>query len=426
MQACKLRFWLVGGLIRPTLSLKVLGVIRLSNLKLSSLAVALALGTGAVALSACSAVSDTYDYLMDTNDSQKKEPTGYYQHAFAQEYQDPLQVPADLGQPYTDTSFTVPEVAVTKESRTLVGGNMDVRPPVVAQVSELGVEVTNSDQDAVLWFMPYNQFGVQNEKDAWDLLTASLGFMQIPVANADTERLILDTAAFDYNAYGEPYDTVSMNFEAPRYSQTYKIQVGHAMSGQVGYYIALITSSTLTSDGELVGERLNLRQKSSFAVGMGNSIIKAMMLQSQAKEEIPDTIQVLLSRDNNDQDALIVKAPYTSTWNVLRGLLEQYSFTIDEYSISRSNYKVEVNEEDPEFYRALGVEPFGLESGTYIVRLAVAGDNTVITFYDEDDKPLPTTKVAGLYAGFAQALQQEFAVYKREGAAYLAKFIEED
>ena len=52
MQACKLRFWLVGGLIRPTLSLKVLGVIRLSNLKLSSLAVALALGTGAVALSA--------------------------------------------------------------------------------------------------------------------------------------------------------------------------------------------------------------------------------------------------------------------------------------------------------------------------------------------------------------------------------------
>ena len=398
----------------------------MSHLKLSSLAMALALGSSAVVLSACSAMSDAYDYLTDATDGPVKEPTGYYPHAHAQELVDPLQVPADLAQPYTDKTFTVPEVAVTKESRTLVGANMDVRPPVVAQVSEMGIEVSNSDQDAVLWFMPYNQFGVQNEHDAWDLLTAALSFMNVPVANADRERLILDTAACDYNAFGEPYDSVSSEFEARRYSQTYKIQVGHSMAGQVGYYIALISSSSFSADGDPVGETLNLRQKSSFAVGMGNSIIKAMMLQAQSQEEIPDTIQVLLSRDNNDQDALIVQAPYSATWNVLRGLLEQYSFTIDEYSISRSSYTVVVSEEDPEYYRALGVEPFGLESGTYIVRLAVAGDNTVITFYDEDDKPLPTTKVAALYAGFAQALQQEFAIYKREGANYLAKFLEED
>lgn len=398
----------------------------MSSLKLSSLALALAMGSSAALLSACSTVSDAYDYLTDATDNPVKEPTGYYQHATAREYVDPLQVPSELGQPYTDNTFVVPQVEVTKESRTLVGANMDVRPPVVAQVSEMGVEIVNSDQDAVLWFMPYNQFGVQSEQEAWDLLVAALGFMEVPIANADRERLILDTAACDYNAFGEPYDTVSAEFEARRYSQTYKIQVGHSMNGQVGYYIALITSSSFTADGDAWAETLNLRQKSSFAVGMGNSIIKAMVLQSQAKEEIPDTINVLLARDNNDQDALIVQAPYSATWNVLRGLLEQYSFTIDEYSISRSNYKVEVSEEDPEYYRALGVEPFGLESGTYIIRLAVSGDNTVITFYDEDDRPLPTTKVAGLYAGFAQALQQEFAIYKREGANYLAKFLEEE
>lgn len=387
---------------------------------------ALALGSSAVVLSACSAMSDTYDYLTNEGDSAVKEPTGYYEHAPAQEYIDPLQVPADLAQPYTDHNLDVPQVEVTKESRTMVGANMDVRPPVVSQVSEMGVEITNSDQDAVLWFMPYNQFGVQTELDAWNLLASALSFMQIPVAAADNERLIVDTAAFDYNAFGEPYDTVSANFEARRYSQTYKIQVGHSMSGEVGYYIALISSSSFDVEGSPVAETLNLRQKSSFAIGMGNSIIKAMMLQNQAREDIPDIIQVMLARDNNDQDALIVQAPYSSTWNVLRGLLEQYSFTVQEYSISRSSYTVEVNEEDPEYYRALGVEPFGLESGTYIIRLAVSGDNTVITFYDEDDRPLPTARVAGLYAGFAQALQKEFTVYKAEGANYLAKFIEED
>ena len=63
------------------------------------------------------------------------------------------------------------------------------------------------------------------------------------------------------------------------------------------------------------------------------------------------------------------------------------------------------------FFHDKGVEDFGLEDGDYIIRVAVDGSNSVITFYDEDDKPLKSEIVSRLYPGFSEALIKEFALY---------------
>ena len=72
----------------------------------------------------------------------------------------------------------------------------------------------------------------------------------------------------------------------------------------------------------------------------------------------------------------------------MRGVLSQYGFTVDEYSVSRSYIDTYYAEEDADYYRALGLEPFNIESADYIFRLAVSGEQTVITIYDSDDRPL--------------------------------------
>lgn len=399
----------------------------MSRLKLKSLALAVAVGGCTALLSSCGTISDAYDYVSDDSDTSLRTPTGYYEHSDAKEYVDPLKVPSSLATPFTDKTMSVPEVQPSLESRRLVGKNMDVRPPVVNQVSEMGVEIVNSEENAIVWFLPYSQFGVTSENEAWQLLNNALDYLKIPVAESNPARYAIATAPVDYNEFGEPYDAISSELEARRYSQVFKIQVGHSVQGQIGYFITLVSSSSFTGDGSSLSGQLNPRQKASFTVGMGNSLIKALSMQNKSVDALPDQIQVVLGRDNNNQDAIMVNAPYNVTWNVMRGLLEQYGFTLEKYSISRSSFEVSFDEEKPEFYQELGIEPIRLIEGNYIVRLAVVGNNnTVITFYNEKDKALDAIQVASIYSGFSQAFAKEFEIYKREGDNYVAKFAEEE
>lgn len=386
----------------------------MSSLKIKSLALSLAVGSAASLISACGVTGS------DSSDTTLMTPTGYYEHAEAKVLPDPIKTAPGVAL-YKDNNFAIPAVSPTEVSEGLVGEKMDVRPPVVSQVSESGVDILNKGESAVVWFLPYNSFNVTNEETAWRYLNSSLSYLKLPIASRDDTQYVIRTAEFNYNDFGEPYDDISKDLEASSFSQTYEIQVGHAQQGQIGYFITLLSSKHNKSSFELTPV-----QKSSFTVGFGNTLIKSLSLQAKGADVIPDYVQVTLGRDNNSQEALVVSAPYNTTWNVMRGTLDQYGMSVEEYSISRSTFTIKVSEEDSDFYRNLGIEPFLLESGEYIVRLAVSGDNTLITFYDEDDKPLNANKVAALYAGFSKALAQQFALYKSEGSKYLDKFADED
>ena len=136
----------------------------MTHLKINPLSKALLVsvfGGSALMLSACNTVSDAWNFVTDDSDDSLRTPTGYYEHTDAQELQDPLAVPGDLSQPFTDRTLDVPPVVVSDQSRTMVGERMDVRPPVVSQVNEMGVEIMNQNGDAVVWFLPYNSFNVR-------------------------------------------------------------------------------------------------------------------------------------------------------------------------------------------------------------------------------------------------------------------------
>lgn len=387
----------------------------MSSLKIKSLALAVALGGSASLLSACGVV------YSDSTDDSLRTPTGYYEHTDSKAMADPVKSTADGSKLYKDNTFAIPLVATSAHSKSLVGKNMDVRPPVVSQVVQSGVDIVSKDDAALVWFLPFNSFNILNEDAAWRALNTSIALLKLPVAERDDAQYVIKTASAEFNDFGEPYDKVSSKFLASKFNQRYEIKVGQAPQGQVGFSVSLLSSEHENGDTSLTAV-----QRNSFNVGFANTLIKTLSMHAQGGDVVPDYVNIILGRDNNAQDALIVSAPYNSTWNVMRGTLEQYGMSVEEYSISRSTYTVKVSEEDPEFYRNLGVEPFGLADGEYILRLAVSGDNTVITFYDEDDKPLSANQVAALYAGFSKAISQQFALYKREGVKYLDKFAEED
>lgn len=392
----------------------------MSGTKIKNIAMALAVGSAASLLSACGAIDETWEYV--STDNSLRTPTGYYEHTHAVEAEDPMNVPAALSTPYTDKSLDIANVSALPESRFMVGEAMDVRPPVVSRVNEMGVDIRNRDNDALVWFLPYGNMNVRSPYDAWQYLGAALSYLKIPVAEMREQDKLLATSVMSYNEFGQVYRE-SVDDDNDRFEQVYTVRVVTSPQGSVGLLVSLINSSSDNSSTKI----LNARQKRSFTMGFANELINALAIQQRSYQTIPDYVEPVLARDNNNQDAIVVNAPYDAVWTVMRGVLSSYGMEITEYSVSRSSIKFKLEEEDAQFYQSQGVRPFGLKSDDYIVRLAVAGNNnTVLTFYDEDDKPLSAVAVATLYNGFSAAISKEFASYKREGANYLAKFSDED
>lgn len=386
----------------------------MSSLKIKNLALALAVTSSASIIASCG----TVDYL--TSDDSLRTPSGYYEHANSKEIVDPLKVPDGLKTPYFDHSLDIPDVQPTQESRAMVGEAMDVRSPVVSQVGELGVEVIPVGNKANAWFLPHGELAVTSKEQAWAYLNAALNFLHIGVAETRPADMILATDTASFTQYGSLYDTISEDYDVPQYNLMYKVEVIESSQGQVGYLVELARYSS--EDNHV----LNAVESSNLNVGFANTLVTAMALQNRTVDVIPDYVSPVLGRDNNNRDAIIIDAPYQATWDVMRGVLSQYGMEIKEFSISRSSIKFELDEQDAQFYTSQGVEPFGLADGEYAIRVAVAGKNSLITFYDEDDKPLNASQVAALYPGLSKAIAKEFMLYKQDPANYLAKFAVEE
>ncbi|MBU3826874.1 MAG: outer membrane protein assembly factor BamC [Candidatus Anaerobiospirillum merdipullorum] len=386
----------------------------MSALKHTALAAALTLSL--VQLSGCSTIRNWWQMYDGDVDTSLREPTGYYDHATATENGDQLVVPAGLDVPAKDRNMELPMLATAVSGP--VGEEMDVRAPVVQLRSTEGVRSVWADGESIVWLNSNGHINVANEAEAWALLLNVLQNMGVQPGEITPGAYEMTTMATDYNEFGTPISLTTSATDALRYRQVYRIRVGRNAAGNIGIATSLIGSMTIATTGifsfrasRTLSDILTPAEQQRFATGFSNQIIKAMGRVTAVPDSIPSAVAVTMDRDNNNQDCFVVAAPYQATWDVLRNMLPDYGFEITEYSISHSSINADYEEPDPEFFRDQGIDDFGLEEGSYIIRVSIDGDRTLVTFYDEDDKPLRSRTVARLYPGFSAALSRAFAAY---------------
>ena len=386
----------------------------MSALKHTALAAALTLSL--VQLSGCSTIRNWWQMYDGDVDTSLREPTGYYDHATATENGDQLVVPAGLDVPAKDRNMELPMLATAVSGP--VGEEMDVRAPVVQLRSTEGVRSVWADGESIVWLNSTGHINVANEAEAWALLLNVLQNMGVQPGEITPGAYEMTTMATDYNEFGTPISMTTSATDALRYRQVYRIRVGRNAAGNIGIATSLIGSMTIATTGifsfrasRTLSDILTPAEQQRFATGFSNQIIKAMGRVTAVPDSIPSAVAVTMDRDNNNQDCFVVAAPYQATWDVLRNMLPDYGFEITEYSISHSSINADYEEPDPEFFRDQGIDDFGLEEGSYIIRVSIDGDRTLVTFYDEDDKPLRSRTVAHLYPGFSAALSRAFAAY---------------
>ena len=386
----------------------------MSRNKIKKLAALVAIGAiPALTLSGCVTIRNYWQEYFGM-DKSSREPTGYYEHTDAEVTNNRIVVPQSLDNPGINPELQIP--VVNKKLLTgPVGEAVDVRAPTAPYRSDVGCHTQWSSGEAIVWFENDGSHGIKTEDDAWMLLASVLKTMNVAVGKIAQGQYVLTTIARDFTEFGKPYDDTDADLGLKRYKQIYQIRVGRNSQGEIGIATKLVGSMTSLSSGTKMKDVLDMIEQERFAMGFSNQIIHEIDTKNQQSAYDPDNLIVSLGQDNNNHDAILVEAPFETTMELLNGMLPRCGWKINSHSVAKAEYEVEVLDSADDLIKLGANIRLDIKHGKYKIRLGIHGSSTAITFYDENDAPLPSQEVSRLYPGFADVLVDEFKTYS--GAA---------
>ena len=386
----------------------------MSRNKIKKLAALVAIGAiPALTLSGCVTIRNYWQEYFGM-DKSSREPTGYYEHTDAEVTNNRIVVPQSLDNPGINPELQIP--VVNKKLLTgPVGEAVDVRAPTAPYRSDVGCHTQWSSGEAIVWFENDGSHGIKTEDDAWMLLASVLKTMNVAVGKIAQGQYVLTTIARDFTEFGKPYDDTDADLGLKRYKQIYQIRVGRNSQGEIGIATKLVGSMTSLSSGTKMKDVLDMIEQERFAMGFSNQITHEIDTKNQQSAYDPDNLIVSLGQDNNNHDAILVEAPFETTMELLNGMLPRCGWKINSHSVAKAEYEVEVLDSADDLIKLGANIRLDIKHGKYKIRLGIHGSSTAITFYDENDAPLPSQEVSRLYPGFADVLVDEFKSYS--GAA---------
>lgn len=386
----------------------------MSRNKIKKLVALVAIGAiPALTLSGCVTIRNYWQEYFGM-DKSSREPTGYYEHTDAEVTNNRIVVPQSLDNPGINPELQIP--VVNKKLLTgPVGEAVDVRAPTAPYRSDVGCHTQWSSGEAIVWFENDGSHGIKTEDDAWMLLASVLKTMNVAVGKIAQGQYVLTTIARDFTEFGKPYDDTDADLGLKRYKQIYQIRVGRNSQGEIGIATKLVGSMTSLSSGTKMKDVLDMIEQERFAMGFSNQIIHEIDTKNQQSAYDPDNLIVSLGQDNNNHDAILVEAPFETTMELLNGMLPRCGWKINSHSVAKAEYEVEVLDSADDLIKLGANIRLDIKHGKYKIRLGIHGSSTAITFYDENDAPLPSQEVSRLYPGFADVLVDEFKSYS--GAA---------
>ncbi len=364
----------------------------------------------ALNLTGCVTVSDYYQEYFGM-DKSTREVTGYYEHVDSKVKRNTIVVPEGLDNPGTNPQLVVPVVAGMKLDGA-TGENIDIRPPTAPYRSDKGIHTQWSDGEAIVWFELGGEHGITTEDEAWMLLAAVLKHMDVAVGKIAPGQYLLTTISRDFTEFGKPYTGSDEDLGLKRYNQIYQIRVGRNYDGSLGIASKLIGSMTSLSKGTGMKDVLGEIEQERFAMGFANHIIHEIEAKKQSEVVDPDNLVVTLGVDDNNHNAIMVEAPFETTVALAENVFHSAGWKMLKHSVAKAEYEVEVNDNEDNWFNVRNRRLLNIELGTYKIRIGIQGKVSTITFYDEKDNPIPSKKVSRLYPGFAEALIEEFSLYR--------------
>lgn len=352
----------------------------------------------AVVVSACS------------NSGSRERASGDYDYVDTKGLEKGFQTPEDLEAPKLSNRYNIPDLNADNDNKALVGSKVKVSSPRLVLPLVAGSHVEEGSEDATVLFDQVND-DARLDKTIWDKVLAYLEQNNIGVEkfDSDANELItgwvvskteLDTSWYDFSSsYVEQAKKFKLSLEIAPHGRT------AALTNEIIAYTG--------DDGKEALSSLDPISKRTNEVDFLNYIIAEYdfglrLEQTRRIAKIRDGFTSDLGFNANDDSAIIINANYNDAWPRLLLVLRKMGFDVIDLDQSSGIMFVAYNGVEESWYSGFfSDDELSLEKENYRLFVERAGENTSLTFKDDENVAFTPKQISDIFPVFKEYMASD-------------------
>lgn len=343
---------------------------------------------------------------------EKSTATGSYKYLKA-EQQPKMQVPDELNQPEFSDEYALPTLGQGAD-KGLVGRDLRIVSPALVHPLVTGSHVQEGSEGAVVTFDQVDDRQPLSQA-IWNAVKSFLDKQNVGISQFDEAQNVLVTDWFVLSEEVEdedsPWYAWSSDIDAEK-KRRFKFMLDVKPHGRTASLRTELVEFEQQLGDNTVTE-INDFARHREEVDILNEVISHYEYQIQLDNnrriaEIRQGLQTEMSFNKDGDPAILVKGQYDVVWPRMLLVLRKLGFDVKDLDKSTGLLFVTFNGDDDGWWNNLfSGDSELLDEGDYRLQIARSGNNTTVTFMDDESQPFTAKEVTDLYDPFSEVMTQD-------------------
>ncbi|PIW60458.1 outer membrane protein assembly factor BamC [Shewanella sp. CG12_big_fil_rev_8_21_14_0_65_47_15] len=321
-----------------------------------------------------------------------------------------LKIPEGLKTPPYNKEYQVPSIG-PKANPTLVGKNLDIRPPLQVLPMAEGTHVEEGSDNIKIVVESIDN-SVDLKQEIFTNIDGFLAKQSIPVRNRNFDKGSIETDWIESREVIESSMWGSDKVYLLR--QRYRFDVETRPHGRTANIVIHLVEHEEFYDDKAQEVLLSGEDKQRYTIDMLNSAIAYMSIKreqaiqaNRLKQTLGINVDLVTPEDGVAYWS--AKAPYKQVWDRLRIVLPEMGFEISDMDSAKGLYFIKFSDNSGFWSSLWSDDKLSLKEGSYRLLLEDGDtpEETKLFIRDAEDKPLDNDVITGVYQSLSNLMKEE-------------------
>lgn len=321
-----------------------------------------------------------------------------------------LTIPAGLKTPPYNKEYEVPSIG-PKANSTLVGKNLDIRPPLQVLPMAEGTHVEEGSDNIKIVVESIDN-SVELKQEIFTTIDGFLAKQSIPVRNRNFDKGSIETDWIESREVIESSMWGSDKVYLLR--QRYRFDVETRPHGRTANIVIHLVEHEEFYDDKAQEVLLSGEDKQRYTIDMLNSAIAYMSIKREQviqANRLKQTLGINVDLVTPEDGAAYwsAKAPYKQVWDRLRIVLPEMGFEISDMDSAKGLYFIKFSDNSGFWSSLWSDDKLSLKEGSYRLLLQDGDtpEETKLFIRDAEDKPLDNDVITSVYQSLSNLMKEE-------------------
>ena len=336
--------------------------------------------------------------------------SGDYEYMDIKQKEVDLKVPEDLATPLRSNRYDLPKLKSAENEGALMGKKVRISSPRLVLPLVAGSHVEEGNEGATVMFDQVDD-NQMLDKTIWDKVLSYLEQNNIGVENFDRQSNTLTT---DWVISITELKTSWYDFTSEYIEQAKKIKLTHnvaphgrtaSLSNEIVDFVDEDGNAALSSM-DVITQRNNEVEFLNFIIEEYDFGVR--LARSERLAKIRDGFGSELGFNADGDSAIMVNATYNNAWPRLLLVLRKMGFDVIDLDQSSGIMFVLYNGTESGFWSGMfAKEELALDKDNYRIFLERAGDNTSVTFKDDENITFDARQTSEIFDVFKEYMASD-------------------